>query len=222
MQMPQSGLAFIGSPVQITGDLPVEILSGHVVRRCRQEEIATVKSHLIRFGMPTMGLPLPYELSMVEQAGSEGAQHSIEQLPEGPRVRHRRLGLDATILREPGITARTGIADSFERNARPHVEVGEIPVGLGIDHEPIPSADVVGHVVEHLVDVEAVQHRAVVEAEVLENNEVAAPVGVAVSPVLVVPNGDADFVLELIDLIHRFEDAPPFPAGGRQPSLGVI
>ena len=103
MQMPQSGLAFIGSPVQITGDLPLEILSGHVVRRCRQEEIATLKSHLIRFGMPTMG-----------------------------------------------------------------------------------------------------------------------PVGVAVSPVLVVPNGDADFVLELIDLIHRFEDAPPFPAGGRQPSLGVI
>ena len=41
-----SGIAFIASHLNIAGDLPTEILPGHILRRARETEIALIREYL--------------------------------------------------------------------------------------------------------------------------------------------------------------------------------
>lgn len=85
--MPNSGLAFVASHISVKGDLPVEILPGHVFRRARPSEIEHIRKHLddAGGGHGLRGEWLAYDHAVKKEPleSANGHKFSLEPLPEG-------------------------------------------------------------------------------------------------------------------------------------------
>lgn len=78
----KSGLVFIFTHIDFDGDLPLEIIQGHLFRRAKANEVELIKQQLMRVVYPRIGWQIAYEHIVKEERSDNRVSYYHEQLPQ--------------------------------------------------------------------------------------------------------------------------------------------
>lgn len=92
-----SQFSFVASNISVEGDLPIEVFPGHIFRRARPTEVASIKARLYQDAPERKHSPLPYEANITERQETGHTSYHYDPVPED-QWRYFVLACDGTTL----------------------------------------------------------------------------------------------------------------------------